>query len=77
MLEMGVPKEQLMAMIAQHGQPEGGMSPADMGAKVAADITKFQRSGKFQIREAKTAAERKLRNQMKSYISELLAASHK
>lgn len=52
--------------------PGAGGPPPDMGAKVAAAVIDFKRSGKFQIREAKTAAERKLRSEMKDYVRELI-----
>lgn len=62
MRDMGVPEAEL----AQSGGEEG--------AKVAAYIKKYARSGKFQYREAKTAKEQKLRNDMQLYVRELLGA---
>lgn len=50
--------------------PEG--SPADTAAKVASAVKHFKRSGHFEVRPAKTAAERQYRNQLKSYILELV-----
>lgn len=52
--------------------PEAGGSPADMGAKIASAVLEFKRSGRFEVRPAKTAAERSYRNEMKNYIKEIV-----
>ncbi len=52
------------------GPPPG--SPAEMGAKVASAVKDFQRSGKFRVEAAKTAAQREYRDRMKSYILEIV-----
>ena len=52
------------------GPPPG--SPADMGAKIASAVRDYKRSGKFRFSEAKTAEQRHYRDQMKSYIRELI-----
>jgi hypothetical protein len=54
----------------------GGMPPADpmaaMGPKLAAAVTAFKRSGKFQFKEARTARSRELRDVMKAHVLELV-----
>lgn len=67
MQELGIDPSEL-AQMAQQGGDEG---KADEGAKLAAAAVKFQRAGKFQIREAKTAEERKRRDLIKDYVMEI------
>lgn len=55
--------------------PMGAGSPADMGAKIASAVYQYKRSGKFEVRPAKTAGERAQRNEMKRYIMEIMGAS--
>lgn len=40
--------------------------------KIAAAVRDYKRSGKFRFREAKTAAERKLREDMHQYLREVM-----
>lgn len=49
--------------------------PPDMGAKIASAVYQYKRSGKFEVRPAKTAGERAQRNEMKRYIMEIMGAS--
>jgi hypothetical protein len=60
LMEMGVDPQDLVAA-SQAG-----------GAKIAADVMAFRRSGKFQVKEAKTAEQRALRDRMKQMVSEML-----
>lgn len=61
------PMPQEAAMAGAGGAPE-------MLGKVASAVKDFRLSGNFKISEAKTAAQREYRNNMKSYIIELLQA---
>jgi len=56
------------------GAPPPG-SPAEVGAKIASAVRSFKRSGRFEVRPAKTAAERAQRNEMKKYVLEVLGAT--
>ncbi len=51
--------------------PPAGPEGAAEGAKLASAVKQFMRSGKFKIEEAKTAAQRQVRDQIKDYIREL------
>jgi hypothetical protein len=42
------------------------------GAKLASAAKQFKMSGKFKFEEAKTAAQRQARDQIKDYIKELV-----
>jgi hypothetical protein len=67
MQELGIAPSELAEM-AQQGGDEG---KAEEGSKLAAAARKYQRSGKFQFREAKTAQERKRRDMIKDYVMEI------
>ncbi len=45
--------------------------PAEQGAKLASQVIRFKRAGKFRVEEAKTAQQRRTRDQIKEYIMEL------
>ena len=62
--ELGIDPAVLAQFAAQSGNPDGG--------KMAAAVTTFKRSGKFQFTEAKQgSAKRSVRDYMKGYINEL------
>lgn len=50
----------------------GGAPPMTEGAKLAAAVKNFQRSGKFEIKAADTKRARHIRNQMKAHVLELI-----
>jgi hypothetical protein len=62
LMELGIDP----AMLAQLGGP---------GPKIASAVTEFQKSGKFQFSETKTAEQKQVRDYMKSYIGELCKRS--
>ena len=47
--------------------------PADQLAKIASAARSFKRSGRYQIKEAKSPQQRQLRDQMKAHVAELLS----
>jgi hypothetical protein len=49
----------------------------EQGAKIASAINGFKQSGQFKFEEAKTAGQRRVRDYMKGYVSELLKRSQK
>ena len=82
--ELGIPPEALLQAVAEGG---GGMGAEGMGAeapKMAADkkagelneigraVINFKRSGKFQVKEARTKKSRELRDIMKQHVIELV-----
>ena len=83
--ELGINPEELAQMAAGGGAgggpPMGGpppdamggppVDPAAEGAKLASAVKNFKRAGKFRYEEAKTAAQRQARDQIKDYIREL------
>jgi hypothetical protein len=62
LMELGIDP----AMLAQAGGP---------APKLASAVTDYKKTGKFQVSETKTAAERQVRNYMKGYINELCKRS--
>jgi hypothetical protein len=75
---MGGPPPEAMAGMEGGGMPPeamGGMPP-DAGVKLAHAVISYKRSGNFKVENCKTAGERKVRDYMKSYVSELLKRSH-
>lgn len=52
--------------------PDAGGGPAEMGAKIASAVYNYKRSGKFKVAEAKTAAQRQQRDEMKRYVLEIM-----
>lgn len=87
LMELGISPEELAAAAqggaggpggapgADAGAPPPEGSPADMGAKIASAVRNYKRSGRFEVRGAKTAAERAYRNEMKRYILEIMGAT--
>ena len=83
--ELGIPPEALIQALSQGGAaPEGAaapeVDPAAMGGapKLASDldaigraVINFKRSGKFQVKEARTKRSRELRDMMKQHVIEL------
>jgi hypothetical protein len=87
LLELGISPEEL-AQLAQAGPGEGAGgappvpppegSPADLGPKLASAIKDYQRSGRFHVTEAKEGSpERKYRDELKGYISEIVKAGRR
>lgn len=72
LMELGISPEELLAA----GDKMASADDAEQKQqgqylqKVAAAVTTYKRSGKFELHEAKSAAERKLRNEMKAYVRE-------
>jgi hypothetical protein len=54
------------------GPPMPPPEAAAEGAKLASAVKRFKLAGKFRYSEAKTAAQREARDQIKSYIQELV-----
>ena len=87
--ELGIPPEALLQAVQEQGAGAGGeMPPAAAGEmpaeapKMAADnsldtigraVVNFKRSGRFQIKEARTKKSRELRDAMKQHVAELLS----
>ena len=82
--ELGIPPEALIQALSQGGAPGGAPAPeADLAAmggapKLASDldaigraVINFKRSGKFQVKEARTKRSRELRDMMKQHVIEL------
>lgn len=82
--ELGIPPEALIQALSQGGAPGGAPAPeadpAAMGGapKLASDldaigraVINFKRSGKFQVKEARTKRSRELRDMMKQHVIEL------
>lgn len=83
--ELGIPPEALIQALSQGGAAQGGApapeaDPAAMGGapKLASDldaigraVINFKRSGKFQVKEARTKRSRELRDMMKQHVIEL------
>lgn len=66
--ELGINPEELAQMAQGSAAPPGA---APEGAKLASAVKRFKLAGKFQIREAKTAAQKQAREQIKDYIREI------
>ncbi len=68
MQELGIDPQELAAMAQQTGDP----GAAEAGAKMASAAQAFRRSGRFEIRPAKSASERVRVNEMKKLMIELM-----
>lgn len=69
---MGAPPGADAGMGAPPMGGAGGAPPPVDGVKLAANIKAFMRSGKFQLKEAKTKRARDLRDSMKRHVLELV-----
>lgn len=83
--ELGIPPEALLQGLGGAGGPEGagapGGAPPEAAPKMAAAqelqmignaVVNFQRSGNFQVKEARTKRSRHLRDIMKAHVRELV-----
>ena len=77
LMELGIDPAELAG--AGAGGPEmGGGPPMDMqGPKIASAVENYRKSGKFEVAEAKTAAQRKVRDYMKGVIREIHSRSNR
>jgi len=71
----GAPPAGGMEAMASAGSRKRQVEPRQYLAKIAAEVMKFKRSGKYQMKEARTPAQRQLRDEMKGFVIELLDAT--
>lgn len=77
LMELGGPQVLQQLAQAAQGAEGAGMAPpgaGDMGGKIASAVNEHMRSGKFEFTEAKKgSAARKLRDEMKNHVREVLS----
>lgn len=74
--ELGISPEELLAT-AEEASEEGDLEPEEEEKvarlqKIASAALAYKRSGKYRLHEAKTSAQRRLRDQMKQHVRELM-----